>query len=167
MKETIMKITKSIIAMALAMACFVPGANVGATTSGEYELMGTIDSVNVTITQTTIGSKVGVKTCTETYDNGESFSWDCPDTKPVVSVPSDANYTVESYTAYVSGFPSRSATYDEWYIGTFEADTDYYIEVGLSPKSGYEFDITGSYDFDLNKYVTTDNVKPTIVGVEE
>ena len=167
MKETIMKITKSIVAMALAVASFVPVANVGATSSGDYEIIGKIDSVNVTITPPTIGSKVGVKTCTETYENGESYSWDCPDTKPVVSVPSDANYTVESYTAYVSGFPSRSATYDEWYIGTFEADTDYYIEVGLSPKSGYEFNITGSYDFDLDKYVITDNVKPTITGVEE
>ena len=60
---------------------------------------------------------------------------------------------------YISAYPSESETYDEAFVGTFEKDTYYYVEVYLVPKEGYEFDddvvvtVNGKTDnYELSKW---------------
>ena len=153
-----MKAIKSLAAAAIAVASFVPMASVSAINT-------TISDINVTVTPPTIGSAVGVTTCSETYDD-QVYTWDCPDTKPTIAVPSGAHYSVASYSAYISGYPSTTENYDEYFIGTFAADTDYYIEVGLAPEEGYSFDITTTFDDDFQPIITN-NVNATITGVTD
>ncbi|MBR3323491.1 hypothetical protein IKG16_01225 [Candidatus Saccharibacteria bacterium] len=157
-----MKFIKSLAATAIAAASLAPisMANVSAISESEIQ---TISSVNVTVTPPTIGSTVASTTCSETYGE-ETYTWPCPDTKPTIIVPSDAHYSVASYSAYISGYPSTTENYDEYFIGTFAADTDYYVEVGLTPDEGWAFDITTDFD-DNFQPIVTNNLNVNISGV--
>lgn len=60
-------------------------------------------------------------------------------TKPTITLEDDANCIVE-YSAYITAYPSEiEEGYDEPFVGTFESDKDYYVEVSLLAKDGYVF----------------------------
>ena len=61
-------------------------------------------------------------------------------TKPLLSVPSDANYYI-SWTMYINNYPSADENYDDGSISgtTMEEGKEYFFEVYLTPKEGYTF----------------------------
>ena len=99
-----------------------------------------INSINVNVASPTIGT-----TISET-------------TAPNVTVDGNANYTV-GFTVYINNYPSVDESYDSGAIfgTTIEEGKDYYLEVYLATKEGYEFDtannvalkVNGGTDFEL------------------
>ncbi|MBR1393045.1 MAG: hypothetical protein IJ561_04345, partial [Ruminococcus sp.] len=61
-------------------------------------------------------------------------------TKPLLSVPSDANYYI-SWTMYINNYPSVDENYDDGSVSgtTMEEGKEYFFEVYLTPKEGYTF----------------------------
>ncbi len=61
-------------------------------------------------------------------------------TKPTVTLDSNPNYEIE-HIAYITAYPSEkpAGEYDAPFIGTFEADKDYVVEVSLRAKDGFTF----------------------------
>ena len=61
-------------------------------------------------------------------------------TKPTVTLDSNPNYEID-HIAYVTAYPSEkpAGEYDAPFIGTFEANKDYVVEVSLKAKDGFAF----------------------------
>ena len=60
--------------------------------------------------------------------------------KPNISLPLDANYTIDS-AIWVTGIYSEAGdAFEDPFKGTFEADTYYYAEIFISAKEGYTLD---------------------------
>ena len=61
-------------------------------------------------------------------------------TKPLLSIPSDANYYI-SWTMYINNYPSADENYDDGSVSgtTMEEGKEYFFEVYLTPKEGYTF----------------------------
>lgn len=60
-------------------------------------------------------------------------------TKPSITLDSNANYELD-WTAYITAYPSQMPEgYDDPFVGTFESDKSYYVEVSLVAKDGYIF----------------------------
>lgn len=113
-----------------------------------YSITGTATAKNIKSVSATIKAPVIGDTATAT-------------TKPSVTLEDGANYEID-HIAYITAYPSAMATgYDEPFVGTFEADTDYYVEVSLVAKDGYKFrdndhitlKVNGkSTNFEMNQY---------------
>ncbi len=61
-------------------------------------------------------------------------------TKPTVTLDSNPNYEID-HIAYITAYPSEkpAGEYDAPFIGTFEANKDYVVEVSLKAKDGFAF----------------------------
>ena len=61
-------------------------------------------------------------------------------TKPTVTLDSNPNYEID-HIAYITAYPSEkpAGTYDAPFIGTFEVNKDYVVEVSLRAKDGFAF----------------------------
>ena len=60
-------------------------------------------------------------------------------TKPSITLDENANYELD-WTAYITAYPSQMPEgYDNPFVGTFESNKSYYVEVSLVAKEGYAF----------------------------
>lgn len=93
-----------------------------------------INTINATITAPEVGTKI--------VDEN---------TKPNITLDNDANYSV-SWTMFVNNYPSVDASYDSGAIfgTTVEDGKEYYLEVYLAPKEGYEFDASNNVTLKVN-----------------
>ena len=113
-----------------------------------------INSVNVKINPPKVGDEVvKVKMHNDEYDFDYYYFEPVPD----VILEDGANIGGEWY--YISGYPSvMGEGYDEPFLGVFEENTDYYVEVYLYPLEGYEFaddvalTVDGVSEFELSEW---------------
>lgn len=106
-------------------------------------------SVNVTTTPATPTKINTINATIKAPEVGTTIVDDS--TKPNITLDSNANYTV-SWTMYVNNYPSVDPTYDDGAIfgTTVEDGKEYYLEVYLTPKEGYQFDTASNVTLKVN-----------------
>ena len=121
----------SVMLFAFALINYVPQMGVNA----EELTIEKIKTINLTIAAPKIGDEVKAVT-KESY----GVEYQVPDKAPVVTLESGANYTIEAtmFRTAANGLD------DTVFYGTFDDQTDYYVEVALLPNDGYEFDMNSS-----------------------
>lgn len=93
----------------------------------------TITEVNVTLESPIIGDKVTAKM----VDYG-GYGEYVQDNMPKATAETNANYTVDD-TAWIKGtYKEAGDEFEEYFDGTFEADTYYYADIYISAKEGYK-----------------------------
>ncbi len=112
-----------------------------------------ISSVNITITPPQIGTKVEMHEVEDQYG-----VYTEPTLFPTVVLEKNAHYKL-GIAFYISTLPSIDPDgYDEPFVGTFEANKDYYMEVYVYPEDGYIFadnvtlTVNGGTDYELSEY---------------
>lgn len=106
----------------------------------------TIDTVSVSVSAPVAGTTVGK---VQKHNDEWDYDYFVQNPEPTITLGDSNKYGFE-VKAYIINGQS-----DEWFEGTFEEGQDYYIEIALAPKAGYEF------------VDTEEDINLTVNGVEE
>ena len=117
-----------------------------------------IKNINLIVSSPVAGEEV--KKIKKTDEFG---TYDWHDKEPSIILEDNAEYTIAG-TYYISSYPSiKPDGYDEPFYGVFEENKEYYIELYLIPKDGYEFASTldvklnGATSYEVSKYNSANN----------
>ena len=95
-----------------------------------------IEGISVTVTPPVPGTHVNVHM---EHDNVANEDYPVADLTPTVSVPNNANYTIDSAN-WVNGTCHGGANLcNEFFNGTFDQNNDYYALISVSANPGYKF----------------------------